>query len=122
MKSIFIGAAALAALAGSATLFAGTDAGNNVVQRSVTVHYQDLNADSQAGAERLYARLKAAARRACGSESGRDLAAVSDYNHCRADALSTAVARVGSRTLTALHRTKVSPLELARFDSAVSAR
>lgn len=121
MKAIFIGAAAIAAFAGSATIFAGTD-DSNVVQRSVAVHYQDLDANSAAGAEHLYARLKAAARRACGSENGRDLAAVMDYNHCRADALSLAVAQVGSRTLTALHRTRVSPLELARFDSVVISR
>lgn len=121
MKSIFIGAAAVAALAGNVALFAGIP-DHNVVQRSVAVHYQDLEADSRAGAERLYARLKSAARRACGGAPERGLAAVSDYNRCRADALSAAVADVGSRTLTALHRSSISRLELARFDSAMAAR
>lgn len=121
MKSIFIGAAAIAALAGSVALFAGTPDGN-VARRSVAVHYQDLNVNSDVGAQRLYARLKSAARRACGEHPDRDLAAISDYNRCRADALSAAVADVGSRALTALHRSSVSRLELARFDSVVTAR
>lgn len=120
MKHIFIGAAAIAALAGSASLFA--DASGNVVQRSVAVHYGDLNADSADGAQALYARLRSAAKSACGTEPERDLASRSDFNACRADALSLAVVDVSSRTLTALHRSSVSPLELARFDSVVTAR
>ena len=120
MRNIFIGAAAIAALAGSAALFAAT--GENVVRRSVTVHYTDLNVNSADGAKALYSRLKSAARQACGSEPGRDLASLSDFNGCRADALSLAVADVGSRTLTALHRASVSSLELARFDSVVTVR
>lgn len=120
MKNMLIGAAALAAFAGSAVLFAAT--GGNVVQRSVTVNYADLNADSAEGAKILYSRLKHAATKACGTEPGRDLASRSDFNACRADALSVAVTQVGSRTLTALHRSSVSPLELARFDSATTAR
>ncbi len=120
MKHIFIGAAAIAALAGSASLFAHTS--ENSVQRAVAVHYDDLNANSAEGAKALYSRLRSAARSACGTEPGRDLDSRSDFNGCRADALSLAVADVGSRTLTALHRSSVSPLELARFDSAVKSR
>ena len=120
MRNIFIGAAAIAALAGSAALFAATDA--NSVQHSVAVRYAGLNANSTEGASALYARLRSAATAACGTAPGRGLAAVSDFNACRSDALSEAVARVGSRTLTALHRSSVSPLELARFDSAAKVR
>lgn len=120
MRNIFIGVTAIVALAGSAALFAAT--GENVVQRSVTVHYKDLNLNSADGAKALYSRLRSAAKQACGPEPGRDLASRSDFNGCRADALSLAVAHVGSRMLTALHRASVSPLELARFDSVVTVR
>ncbi len=120
MRNIFIGAAALAALAGSAVLHAAT--GANTVQHSVAVHFNGRSADSADGAKALYARLRAAAKTACGTDPGRDLDARTDFNACRADALSAAVAEVGSRTLTALHRSSVSPLELARFDSVAKTR
>jgi UrcA family protein len=120
MRKVIIGAAAIAAVVGSAALFAAT--GENMVQRSVAVHYDGHSADSTAGARVLYTRLRAAANKACGTEPGRDLASRTDFNACRADALSVAVANVGSRTLTALHRSSVSPLDLARFDSAVKSR
>ncbi len=88
MRNIFIGAAAIAALAGSAALFAATDA--NSVQHSVAVRYAGLNANSTEGASALYARLRSAAKAACGTAPGRGLAAVSDFNACRSDALSEA--------------------------------
>lgn len=94
----------------------------NVVRRSVAVHYLALDTNTKAGALRLYGRLKSAARRACGTASGRGLAAIRDFNRCRADALSAAIADVGSRTLAALHRSRTSPLELARFDHMLKSR
>ncbi|MGD9599399.1 MAG: UrcA family protein [Steroidobacteraceae bacterium] len=94
----------------------------NVVRRSVAVHYLVLDANTKAGALRLYGRLKSAARRACGTASGRGLAAIRDFNRCRADALSAAVVDVGSRTLAAVHRSRASPLALARFDGVPMSR
>lgn len=120
MKAIFFGAAALAALACSATVFA--EPGSNADVRSVAVRYADVNANSSQGAETLYARLKAAAKSACGTAPGLDLASRHDFNTCRADALGRAVSDVNSRALTALHRSSMSPIELARFDSALIAR
>ncbi|GMU70007.1 MAG: hypothetical protein AMXMBFR37_23390 [Steroidobacteraceae bacterium] len=120
MKNLILGAAAIAAFACSATVFA--DFGDNVTVHKVYVHYSDLNANSAQGAEALYARLKSAAKTACGGEPGRGLDAFADFRQCRSDALSQAVADVGSRTLTALHRTHLPPLELARFDGLVSVR
>lgn len=94
----------------------------NVVRRSVAVHYLALDANTKAGALRLYGRLKSAARRACGTASGRGLEAIRDFNRCRADALSAAVVDVGSRTLAAVHRSRASPLALARFDDVLMNR
>ncbi|MGE0580549.1 MAG: UrcA family protein [Steroidobacteraceae bacterium] len=120
MRNIFIGAATIAALTCSAALFAATN--DNTVHRSVEVHYTDMNANTADGARALYARLRSAAKAACGTAPGSDLASRSDFNACRSEALSVAVAKVGSRNLTALHRSSVSPLELARFDDAVKSR
>jgi UrcA family protein len=120
MKQIIFGTAAIAALACSAAVFASTD--GLLAVREVPVHYSDLNVNSSQGAANLYARLRSAARTACGSEPGSSLRERADFSNCRADALSQAVADVNSRALTALHRTQISPLELARFDNAFTAR
>lgn len=120
MKRIIFGAAACAALACSAAVFAS--AGTLLTVREVPVHYGDLNVNSSQGAERLYARLRSAAKRACGSEPGRSLAERAAFDHCRMDALSQAVSVVNSRALTALHRSQISTLELARFDNGFTAR
>lgn len=120
MKRIILGAAAFAAMACSAAVFASAD--KHLIVRQVTVHYGDLNANSSQGAEKLYARLKSASKTACGGDQGRRLALRKDFNACREDALSNAVSDINSRTLTALHRTQISPLELARFDNGRTAR
>jgi len=120
MKRIIFGAAACAALACSAAVFANADA--QLIVRSVPVHYSDLNANSAQGAEQLYARLKSAAKKACGSEAGRSLGERAAFDHCRMDAISQAVTDVNSRTLTALHRSQIPALELARFDNGFTAR
>jgi UrcA family protein len=120
MKRIIFGAGALAAMAFSAAVFA--DAGEQVTVREVPVHYSDLNANSSQGAQQLYARLKSAARAACGNEPGRRMEERIAFDNCRMDALAKAVSEVNSRTLTALHRSRIAPLELARFDNAYTAR
>jgi len=120
MKRIMFGAGAFAVLACSATVFAGTD--GQFIVREVPVHYSDLNVNSSQGAQQLYARLKSAAKTACGSEPDRRLDQRVAFDHCRMDALSEAVSEVNSRTLTALHRARIAPLELARFDNAYTTR
>lgn len=120
MKNILLGAATVVAFVASAAVFA--DHGANVTVREVSVGYSDVEANSAPGAARLYARLKSAARAACGTDPGRALDAQIDFQRCRADALSAAVNDVHSRALTALHRSRLSPLELARLDGMASAR
>jgi UrcA family protein len=74
--------------------------------RSVVVKYSDLDLDSTAGNKVLYARLSAAAERACGKEqNSRDLKRRAQYRACYDSALDRAVDKIGSRELQALHGT-----------------
>jgi UrcA family protein len=76
---------------------------NGVTQ--VVVKYGDLNLASADGTRTLYARLRAAARQACGDViSGRNLQSYLSYEACYSDALDGAVSKVGSARLQALHR------------------
>jgi UrcA family protein len=71
---------------------------------SVVVRYADLNLETTDGARTLYARISAAAERACGSEpSHQELKMRSIYRACYEDAMNKAVMEVGSRQLHALH-------------------
>jgi UrcA family protein len=76
----------------------------NVVNTSVKVSYADLDISHAAGARTLYARIKSAAREACGSEPAvLDLRDAAGYSACYEQAVAKAVNRVGSEQLHALH-------------------
>lgn len=74
------------------------------ISSSVVVDYTDLDVNVPADAQTLYARLKSAARKACGHQpppvSLRDQ---KDYQGCYNQALGKAVKQVDSRQLYALH-------------------
>lgn len=73
---------------------------------SVVVKYSDLDLNSVAGNKALYARLSAAAERACGKDPhSRDLQRRMQYRACYDSALDRAVDKIGSRELQALHAT-----------------
>jgi UrcA family protein len=73
---------------------------------SVVVDYSDLNLNSAAGNKVLYARLAAAAERACGkAPPARELKLRAQYRACYDAKLDKAVDKVGSRDLQALHAT-----------------
>jgi UrcA family protein len=73
---------------------------------SVVVTYSDLDLNGVAGNKALYARLSAAAKRACGNApDSRDLQRRMQYRACYDSALDRAVDKVGSRELQALHAT-----------------
>jgi len=98
---------ALAATAGmTATAQAGDAARANPRYDSVVVQYSDLDLNGIAGNKVLYARLSAAAERACGREpDSRDLRRRMQYRTCYDNALNRAVDKIGSRELQALHAT-----------------
>lgn len=98
---------ALAATAGIATTAQAGDAAGAIPRYdSVVVQYSDLDLNGVAGNKVLYARLSAAAERACGREpDSRDLQRRMQYRSCYDDALNRAVDKIGSRELQALHTT-----------------
>ena len=72
---------------------------------SVAVHYGDLNLSTTAGARTLYTRLGAAARRVCGSQPlYTELREQARFRSCYDQALDTAVRKVDSARLYALHQ------------------
>lgn len=83
---------------------AGESQHPNEVTTSVKVSYADLDLSHAAGARTLYARIKSAAREACGPEPAvLDLRDAASYNACYEQAVAKAVNRVGSDQLNALH-------------------
>lgn len=97
----------LAALlaAGVATVFTSTVtlAADSSRVPQVTVDYSDLDLSSQKGVDRLYTRLRTAARNVCGERATRDLSARAEARSCYVRALGDAVRDVNHVALTALH-------------------
>jgi UrcA family protein len=71
---------------------------------SVTVSYADLNLNTPAGVEALYARLRAASRSVCNVGQRRALVDVMASRSCYSQVLGTAVGNANLPTLTARHR------------------
>ncbi len=101
------------ALASSAAI-----AAPQTVTREVVVNYADLNLESAAGIEALYARLRAAARNVCGSADRADIRATSDMKECRESAIAAAVDKIDNAALAAHHSGKAE----ARFAQASAGR
>ena len=76
--------------------YAGDDA------RAETVKFVDLNLDTPAGAEALYRRIHAAARRVCQQPAGEQAA----VKGCMSKAESEAIGKVNSPLLTAFYQKK----------------
>jgi UrcA family protein len=70
--------------------------------RSETVKFADLNVSTQAGAEALYGRIHAAARRVCDQPAG-EMEAVAS---CMKKAESEAIGKVNAPLLTAYYQNK----------------
>jgi UrcA family protein len=87
-------ALAASALAISAPAFAQ---GNDDQSNSVRVSYSDLDTSRPAGQAELKSRVEAAAIEACGGQVDiRDLDRRALVNQCRTQAVSTAMAQLGS--------------------------
>jgi len=72
---------------------------------TVTVRYADLNLNTPAGVEMLYARLRAASRSVCGVVDAHGLNDAQAAKSCYREVLEAAVENVHLPTLTALHST-----------------
>ena len=71
---------------------------------NVTVRYADLDLNTAAGVEELYARLRSAARSVCNVGERRSLAEAMAAKSCYHQVLGTAVEGTKSPSLAALHR------------------
>jgi UrcA family protein len=70
---------------------------------SVVVTYSDLNLDTAAGNQKLYARLSTAASRACGGEPAiRDMERRAQYRACVEETLNRAVDKISTSDQRAL--------------------
>lgn len=101
--------AACTLAAGNSSLSWGSDE-----PPSVKVSYADLNLSTQEGATRLYSRIKRAARTVCGMDHPQPEELM--YGHwkpCYDNAIATAVTKVNSPMLTAVHGSKTDPSRLA---------
>jgi UrcA family protein len=72
--------------------------------RSVEVRYGDLDLGNRVAIDRLYARIAAAAERACGNFDARNLRARNDWRACYDAALADAVARAPHPAVAERHR------------------
>ena len=73
--------------------------------KSVTVNYADLNLNTSAGVDALYARLRTASRSVCDVGQRRSLIDVMVSRSCFREVLAAAVGNANVPTLTARHRT-----------------
>jgi UrcA family protein len=100
VRYLLTGGLAALALAGAAP---AADATDPTQPPTVVVSYDDLNIDSPQGARILYARIRTAATRVCGSFEGRGPEAFSHFRKCYQQAMDAAVAQVDRPAVTALY-------------------
>lgn len=113
-KFVTVTAVALAGLASANVALAA-----DVLEKRVTVNYADLDLGKPAGVDTLYARLRTAARAACGEADARNLRERAQVRECRSEALASAVAGMNNAALTAKHLQR-SPARLAHLDHRTS--
>jgi UrcA family protein len=106
-KALVLGASALLV---TLSAQAGTESMDPPANhQAVVVRYADLNLATAAGAQALYARISAAASRACGGQPGvHELHLQQQYRACYDTAMEKAVQKIDSARLQALyaeHRT-----------------
>jgi UrcA family protein len=92
---------------------AGTQAADPAEPQQMEVSYAGLDLTTQAGAEKLYRRIKVAANFVCDGLYTRDLARGRLWQRCISSAVSNAVADVGAPVLTAYHAEQMRKPEKA---------
>jgi len=86
---------------------AGAPAG--ATHTAVVVQYADLDLASHEGAKALYARIAAAADKACGGEPGaQEFSRQSSYRACYDRAVNKAVQKVGRPQVQAVHAARAA--------------
>jgi len=104
----------LIVLASPGALLASTPA-DAQAERSVTVHFADLNLNEPADVAVLYQRIRSAAAQVCGPrELGGPHIASTDYHHCVTAAIERTVTQVDRPGLGAYHRAHGAPSNRGR--------
>ncbi|MHB1871936.1 MAG: UrcA family protein [Steroidobacteraceae bacterium] len=75
-----------------------------------TIHYADLDLNSNAGVAQLYQRILTAAAALCDESSAPSLEAWSSARACRSESVARAVETIGNPKLAALHLRKAAQL------------
>ncbi len=96
---------AIAIFGALATGLAGISAAaDNVITKSVTVKYGDLNLSNPQGATALYGRIVSAAHDVC--DTPEDFRDMSQAHACRDKAIKDAVTKIGHPGLIAVYNSK----------------
>jgi UrcA family protein len=101
-----LAAAAAAISLGSAAVAAHADPAVDAAAR--TVHYSDLNLNTQTGVATLYGRIRNAAQLVCGNVDPRRLDEAASAKACIDKAVSSSVAAVNNPKLTGEYNARVS--------------
>lgn len=114
------GASAVAATA--LALFSVAAAATTIQAPSYEVRFADLDLTSKHDTQRLYSRLRVAAREVCGDFAERKSPLMRDrYKGCMNQALTDAIETIGNPALTALHVSK-SDMKLAQRTTGATSR
>jgi UrcA family protein len=82
---------------------------------SVTVKFGDLDISRPAGAMKLYGRIQEAANRVCSAYDRSNFAVQANFKACVSDAMSRAIAKVGSPALNMVYRAKTGAIVPTRL-------
>jgi len=95
------------ALTGFLTAHAASAAPADGEPRTAIVNYQDLDLSQPKDVQRLYGRIKRAAREVCDNDPGFDLQRLSIFKSCLRNAVSDAVSQVQSAQLTNIRQAEL---------------
>ena len=101
-----LGIAAIVATGLALPLTGMAAAPSHIDDAAVKVSYSDLNINNEAGAKVLYSRLQRASQEVCGVGSHsivRSLTETRKAQACYEDALTSAIEKLDSELLTAIH-------------------
>jgi UrcA family protein len=99
-KTTLAAVAAISLFAGLSTASAATPSGDTV---SVTISYDDLDLNTNAGARAMFARITHAAGQICGTQPGSQLIdKVQAYKGCMSSITDRAVTKLGNARVSAV--------------------
>jgi UrcA family protein len=106
MKSLQKGMALLAAIGLGMPMVVFAASPRQIEDISITVSYEDLNVDTDAGVKALYRRLQRAAVTVCNSRQDPTIGSrlhATDSRRCYAEALTSAVESIDNDALDEIH-------------------